>query len=57
MFIPVLTSRSLTRKHHASGWGGACSMANGELLLVAGAHMSELQGRVIFDDRCFVLRE
>ena len=38
----------------ANGWGGACSVG-GQLLIVAGAHMSELQGRVIFDDRCYVL--
>ncbi len=40
----------------ANGWGGAASVG-GKLLLVSGAHKDELHGRVIFDDRCFVLRE
>ena len=40
----------------ANGWGGAASI-DGELLIVSGAHSDELQGRVIFDDRCFILRE
>ncbi len=40
----------------ANGWGGAASI-DGKLLLVSGAHMDDLHGRVIFDDRCFVLRE
>ena len=40
----------------ANGWGGAASVG-GKLLLVSGAHSDDLHGRVIFDDRCFVLRE
>ena len=40
----------------ANGWGGAASI-DGQLLVVSGAHSDELQGRVIFDDRCFILRE
>jgi hypothetical protein len=40
----------------ANGWGGAASIG-GQLLIVSGAHSDDLQGRVIFDDRCFLLRE
>ena len=40
----------------ANGWGGAASIGD-KLLLVSGAHKDELHGRVIFDDRCFILRE